>query len=380
MAPRKKNVILSITQNMANQEAGGDVPPPAEAPKKRERKSKKQPVVAIVTPDGIQGSLTQDTKRPIIVHLPIHSSDVKFHDQPLIYDPTPPGQPEAFDASFIDPFSMEATYENLLSASPMGQQGGSSRTSAPFSESAETSEQNVLIKIEQPSHQTHQVHQGQATTKPRKEYTSGSILTAHCGTKKEFVLPEKTDVACFWCCDTPEGRPCILPQSVENDVWHVYGNFCTPQCALAYLLSEHLDTHVRWERIALLNRLYGSQCNGRVYPAPNRETLKRFGGPIDIRDFRSLCDDQRVRVDVHMPPMVSILASMDTKPIDFYEAPIRTNYNAHLFAAIGPSDDKQDTGLKLKRSKPLKSKDSTLDACLQIQVKTRGDRTTQGGK
>lgn len=370
MAPRKKNVILSITQNMANQDAGGDVPPPAEAPKKRERKSKKQPVVAIVTPDGIQGSLTQDAKRPIIVHLPIHSSDVKFHDQPLMYDPTPPGQPEAFDASFIDPFSMEATYENLLSASPTGQQGQGDGGDT----FAQTSERNVLVKIEQPVSQIHHAQPSHVSgnPKPRKEYTSGSILTAHSGTKKEFVLPEKTDVACFWCCDTPEGRPCILPQSIENDVWHVYGNFCTPQCALAYLLSEHLDTHVRWERIALLNRLYGSQCNGRVYPAPNRETLKRFGGPIDIRDFRSLCDDQRVRVDVHMPPMVSILASMDTKPIDFYEAPIRTNYNAHLFAAVGPSDDKQDTGLKLKRSKPLKSKDSTLDACLQIQVKTRG--------
>ena len=86
---------------------------------------------------------------------------------------------------------------------------------------------------------------------------------------------------------------------------------------MAYLLSELMDTHVRWERIALLNRLYGKECGGRVYPAPSRESLIRFGGPLNKDEFHEICDSQRLRVDIHMPPMVSILASMDTKPIDF---------------------------------------------------------------
>jgi hypothetical protein len=347
MPPRKKNVLISISQNMANQEAGESIVP-MEVPKKRERKSKKQAVVAIVTPDGIQGSFgQQDVKRPMIVHLPIHSSDVKFHDQPLMYDPTPPVQPEAYDASMIDPFSMEATYENI--------QLGNGALSQTTQESPKPKEVSVDTQ-----------------PKTRKEYTSGTLLTVDSITKKDYTIPETTDIACFWCCDAIHGSPCILPQAIMDDKWYVYGNFCTPQCALAYLLSEHLDTHVRWERIALLNRLYGSQCNGRVYPAPNRETLQRFGGPLSSAEYHKLCDEQRLRVDVHVPPMVSILASMDTKPIDFYEAPIRTNYNSQLFSAVGPSDETQDTGLKLKRSKPLKSKDSTLDSCLQIQVKSRG--------
>jgi hypothetical protein len=138
---------------------------------------------------------------------------------------------------------------------------------------------------------------------------------------------------------------------------------------MAYLLSEILDTHTRWERIALLNRLYGSQCNGRVYPAPSRESLQRFGGPISTEEYRAMCDSQRIRVDIHLPPMVSILASMDTKPIDFYETPLRNTFaSPNSLPAVRLADEPAGA-LKLRRNKPLKDKESTLDSCLNIMVR-----------
>ena len=151
-------------------------------------------------------------------------------------------------------------------------------------------------------------------------------------------------------------------------MWHVYGNYCTPQCALAYLLSEGIDTHTRWERIALLNRLYSDSFEGRIYPSPSRESLQRFGGPISPADFRSMCESQRVRVDIHLPPMVSILASLDTKPIDFYETTLRNSFASPYQQLLAKQQDETPT-LKLKRSKPLKDKENTLDAVLQIQVR-----------
>jgi hypothetical protein len=325
MPPRKKVIVPSETTGEN---------PIIDVPKKRERKSKKQSVVAIVTPDGIQGNFITETKRPLIVHLPVHSADIKFHDQPLMYDPTPPTQPEAYDASIMDPFFTEATYEGI---------------STP---------ENIVEKKEEPVHQS--------LESIKKEYGPAKLLVQNLSSKKEYVLPDHTEVACFWCCDQVEGRPCIIPLTLVEDIWHVYGNFCMPQCAMAYLLSEILDTHVRWERIALLNRLYGFQYESRIYPAPNRETLQRFGGTLSYPEFHKLCDDQKVRVDVHMPPMVSILASMDTKPIDFYETPIRQHISPNQFQV-----KQEDTSLKLRRTKPLKSKESTLDACLQIKIKSK---------
>lgn len=357
MPPRKKVVQITIPNE------DGTMPPPEEAPKKRERKSKKQSIVAVVTPDGIQGSFLPDMKRPLIVHLPIHSADVKFHDQPLMYDPTPPCQPEAFNAGLLDPFSTEAGYEELLPGLN-GQEGTTLE---------ELDQENRSVK---PTNETIAKRDTYEAKHTPHEYGPTHLLVQREQMAKTLTLPEQTDVACFWCCETFPGRPCVIPRSILEDeerdgekepVWQVYGNFCTPQCAMAYLLSELLDTHVRWERIALLNQLYGAQCKGRVYPAPNRETLTRFGGPVSSESFRTLCEKQCVRIDVHQPPMVSILASMDTKPIDFYETPVRTN----LISPIHTNLHTEDKTLKLKRSKPLKNKESTLDTVLQIRVTAR---------
>jgi hypothetical protein len=45
------------------------------------KKPKKQPkIVAIVTPDGIEGSFLPEPRRPLIAHLQVNSTEVKFHD------------------------------------------------------------------------------------------------------------------------------------------------------------------------------------------------------------------------------------------------------------------------------------------------------------
>jgi len=314
---------------------------------KREKKTSKHQVVAVITPEGIQGTFQPDVRRPLIAHLPIHSSEIQFHEQHLTYDPRPPCQPEAFNAGEIDPFSTEATYENMPEV-------------VNKAEKDEGVKEVVIEKVvEQP------------TLVKRKDYGNSTLLVEYSNSSKTHELPSETTVACFWCCENFAGRPCIIPSHVIDEVWQVYGNFCTPQCSMAYLISELLDTHTRWERIALLNRLYSSFINGRIYPAPPRETMKRFGGPISSEEFHSICDGKRIRIDVHLPPMVSILASIDTKPIDFYETPLCTTSGSYQMpnnnVAVVQNNDVKT--LKLRRSKPLKDKESTLDSCLQITTR-----------
>ena len=65
--------------------------------------------------------------------------------------------------------------------------------------------------------------------------------------------------------------------------------------------------------------------------------------------------------------MVSILASMDTKPIDFYETSIRSNYLPQ-YTAPKTQEEQSPSQLKLKRTKPLKAIESTIDACLNITI------------
>lgn len=73
----------------------------------------------------------------------------------------------------------------------------------------------------------------------------------------------------------------------------------------------------------------------------------------------------KVRVDIHLPPMVSILATMDTKPIDFYDASLTKNVTETVKERL----QKAEEVLRLRRTKPLKAFESTLDACLNLKIK-----------
>jgi hypothetical protein len=60
--------------------------------------------------------------------------------------------------------------------------------------------------------------------------------------------------------------------------------------------------------------------------------------------------------------MVSILGSIDTKPIDFFDTTVKGGAVAALPARS------VEEGLRLKRSKPLKEKESTLDSVMNIKI------------
>jgi hypothetical protein len=303
------------------------------------KKQKKVPqVVAVVTPEGIEGSFLPEPRRPLIVHLQVHSNEIQFHDAPIHYDPNPPGELEAYDADAADLFA----------------------------------DQNAEIQIEKATvNQEVQPVKETNSDKPSvglDAFTKMDLMVQFRSMKTSQVLPEKTDTACFWCAHPFDWKPCILPEREEKGIYRVYGNFCCPSCAMAYLLSESLDCHVRWERMALLHRIYAkAYSTARIFPSPGRESLKVFGGPMTIEQFRATVAAGKVRVDFQVPPMVSILGSIDTKPVDFYDSSLKNTISPLLGEAL----PKAEEGLRLKRTKPLRDKESTLDSCLKIQIKGR---------
>ena len=99
--------------------------------------------------------------------------------------------------------------------------------------------------------------------------------------------PSKT---CFW--DTCEFStpPCFIPIEEDNKN-KVYGTFCSPECAVAYLFDDNIDTTTKWERYALLNKLYKSIYNydTNIKSAPDpRYILDKYFGNITISEYRSL--------------------------------------------------------------------------------------------
>jgi hypothetical protein len=73
---------------------------------KDEKKTKKKqfPVVALVTPNGIEGNLLPNGRQPLIVHLPLQSKNIIMNDMPITYDPHPPIEAQPYDIYADNPF------------------------------------------------------------------------------------------------------------------------------------------------------------------------------------------------------------------------------------------------------------------------------------
>jgi len=311
-----------------------------EKPKKTSKK-KQFPIVAVITPDGIEGNLLPEAKRPLIVHLPIQSKDVYMNDMPIMYDPHPPTEAQPYDSQADNPFCDEVEYVPSTTMTET--------IDAPVLEKPVTTEKVVDTEVDY--------------------YSMKSTLLVQFKEASEVKqIPMKSDTACFWCCHTFTHRPVVLPIRDTGEYLTVTGNFCSPECATSYLFDMRQDSHTRWEQLALLYRVYGEACQGKIHPAPARTTLKLFGGTLTIQEYRNLIQSHKVRVDVHLPPMVSILATMDTKPIDFYDASLTKNVNETVKERL----QKAEEVLRLRRTKPLKAWESTLDACLNLKI--RSDR------
>ena len=84
-----------------------------------------------------------------------------------------------------------------------------------------------------------------------------------------------------------------------------------------------------------------------------------------IEEYRGFVRKGKLRVDVHAPPLVSLLSTMDTKPIDFYDTSLTKNVMETVKERLAKAEDV----LKLKRTKPLKAWESTLDACINLRVR-----------
>ena len=299
--------------------------------KPKKGKKKQFPCVAIVGPDGIEGNLLQ-SRRPLIVHLSIQSKDIPDNNMPITYDPNPP-----------------------LDALPYN-----SNSNNPFCDDVEQ-----LPEIKEPI----PVEVPVITHVPDSEINYYNIKSQLLFQFNDYndrqKIPEKSDAACFWCCHTFTNCPVVLPIRDTGEYLQVTGNFCSPECASAYLFDMRQDSHTRWEQLSLLYRVYGEACNGKIHPAPARNILKLFGGNLSIQEYRGLILSHKVRVDIHLPPMVSILATMDTKPIDFYDA----NLTKCVTETVNERLQKAEEVLRLRRTKPLKAWESTLDACINLKIK-----------
>lgn len=103
--------------------------------------------------------------------------------------------------------------------------------------------------------------------------------------------PLQTKLHCWNCAEPFSGRPIMIPR-VYNDETYSFsgcvGVFCTIGCAMRYILDT-VNTSDRSHRLFVLN-LFAERVLNLPFcrPAPHPSMLKKFGGKMNIDEYRAV--------------------------------------------------------------------------------------------
>ena len=147
------------------------------------------------------------------------------------------------------------------------------------------------------------------------DYTMSQFY--ECNKKK--IWPQRTNIYCFNCCHSFDHTPAALPFRYQNGIFHVYGCFCSPECATAYLMDENIDSSSKFERYHLINHIYSKiyDYKKNIKPAPNPYyMLEKYYGNLSIQEYRSLLRNERLFLIVDKP-LTRILPELHEDNDDF---------------------------------------------------------------
>ena len=125
--------------------------------------------------------------------------------------------------------------------------------------------------------------------------------------------------ACFWCTYDFDNPPVYIPKHFIKETYNVYGCFCSPECATAYLMDENIDSSAKFERYHLINHIYSKiyDYKKNIKPAPNPYyMLEKYYGNLSIQEYRSLLRNERLFLIVDKP-LTRILPELHEDNDDF---------------------------------------------------------------
>lgn len=109
---------------------------------------------------------------------------------------------------------------------------------------------------------------------------------------------------CFWDHHHFNTPTIYLIKSIQESNYEVYGSFCSPECAISFLMNENIDNSLKLERLALFNSVY---CEIFKYekpfiPAPQPYyLLDSYYGNLTIQEFRKLHTTNQIHFIINKP-------------------------------------------------------------------------------
>jgi hypothetical protein len=209
-------------------------------------------------------------------------------------------------------------------------------------------------------------------------------------TQQTQTMPERTDVCCYWCTEPFSTPPLGLPERKIGKAFFVKHCFCDFPCMASYNFEK--KDSLMWERYALIvlmrKSMYNLNQDVKVFLAPPREALAKFGGKYTIDEFRNLHNSKSIKVMSH--PIIHIQTYLEENQLS---ADTHTQLQQQTYSSGGTSGsaggsgsgsggssitksaaEKQQSLLKinerynLARTKDVLTSRNTLEFCMGLKI------------
>ena len=118
----------------------------------------------------------------------------------------------------------------------------------------------------------------------------------------EFSYKTENNHTCWNCFHSIEKEMKSIPLKYEDNVFYIYGYFCTLGCCLRYII-ENFHGNELWTK----NELFHFYCreiynkNVEISIPPNKFALRKFGGNLTIEEYRSNNEYKEINMPIIIP-------------------------------------------------------------------------------
>ena len=144
-----------------------------------------------------------------------------------------------------------------------------------------------------------------------------------------------------WNCSHPFNNSIIgLPLKYDNDIFYIYGDFCSLECGARYAYEYFPD---KFRDIYSLINLYNHKLNPQqnvpkpIDLAPNKLLLKSFGGKLTIDEYRS--NSSNNVYNITLPQIIPLKHITDSQEMLSSTNNNKSNYKLYRKTAL-PSEKK----------------------------------------
>ena len=162
----------------------------------------------------------------------------------------------------------------------------------------------------------------------------------------------KVGELCWNCCHPFNNIIYGIPLKYIENIFYIYGDFCSLECCGRYVMDNFLKTHEIISLIKLYNNKINNCEENNIEIAPNKLLLKIFGGDLTIEEYRGNFTNSNNIQDIKIPPILPI-----SHTIDSYE--INTISNK--------------SNLKLYRKTPVISDDKNISKSMNLSINNKNN-------